>query len=206
MQKSIKFGLYFLLALGLAAILLVLAKSMVTPTGKQARIEQNNKGAQAVLGQLVRLHPRPARPTALFLDQTGQQRQLREFEGKVILLNVWATWCPPCVEEMPSLNQLQAQLGGADFEVVAISVDRDLEDAKTFFAEHKINNLALYQDKGFDVVRQLYVKDYPSGLPISVLYDRKGQELARLSGGFDWVSEAAISRIEQAISATPAPK
>ncbi|VAV88039.1 hypothetical protein MNBD_ALPHA06-7 [hydrothermal vent metagenome] len=206
MQKSIKFGLYLLLALGLAAILLVLAKSVVDPKGKQARIEQNDKGAEAVIGQLVQLKPRPAQPNAVFLDGNGQQRQLSEFNGKVILLNVWATWCPPCVEEMPSLDQLQAQLGGADFAVVAISVDRQIKDAESFFADHNINNLALYQDKGFDVVRQLYVKDYPSGLPISVLYDRQGRELARLSGGFDWVSEAAISRIEQAISTSHLPE
>jgi len=201
MKKFLKISLYSLFFIGAVGILFVMARSVIDPDRTQARIEQNDKSARPVLGQLITLNPRPPRPDVPFLDANGDERTLAEFEGKVILLNIWATWCVPCVEEMPSLDQLQAKLGGADFEVVAISEDRVAADAKAFYVEHNLKNLAFYQDKSFGVVRQLYVKDYPTGLPISVLYDREGRELARLSGGFDWVSETAITRINQAISA-----
>ncbi|PHR63154.1 MAG: redoxin [Robiginitomaculum sp.] len=200
MQKLSKIALYLLLAIGLAGILFVTAKSLINPNGKQARNEQNDKSSQPVLGQLVTLKPRPSRPSAIFLGQDGTEFILEQFEGKVVLLNIWATWCEPCVKEMPSLDALQAQLGGENFVVVAISEDRSAEEALEFYEKNAIQNLTFYRDKDFGLVRELYVKDYPTGLPISVLYDRQGRELARLSGGFDWISEAAITRIEQAIS------
>ncbi len=200
MQKVSKTALYLLLAIGLAGILFVLTKSLINPNGKQARNDQNDKSSQTVLGQLVTLKPRPPRPTATFLDRDGRELVLGDFEGKVVLLNIWATWCEPCVKEMPSLDALQAQLGGNDFAVIAISEDRSAEEALAFYEENSIQHLTFYRDKDFGLVRELYVKDYPTGLPISVLYDRDGRELARLSGGFDWISDMAINRIEQAVS------
>lgn len=206
MKKNLKLAIYLVLAFGLAVVLFVLARSIIDPNSNQTRNQQNNKGPQAVIGQFVMLDPRPPQPKATFFDGSGNEVSLQTFQGKVVLLNIWATWCEPCVKEMPSLDKLQAQLGGDDFAVVAVSADRSIKDAKAFYVEHQIQYLNLYQDTGFEVVQQLYVKGYPTGLPLSVLYDRQGKELARLSGEFDWVSDEAILRIKKAISAPPLPK
>jgi len=199
MRSFLKYSILALLVLGLGYGLWVVGSSLYNPQANQAQLAAKGKAAKPVLGQLITLRPRPVQPKAAFLDREGQQVHLSDFAGKVVLLNIWATWCEPCVKEMPSLNALQAQLGGADFEVVAISADRSKQEAKDFYAQNGLDQLSFYQDKTFEVVRALYVKDYPSGLPISVLYDREGRELTRLSGGFDWVSEPALARINQAI-------
>jgi thiol-disulfide isomerase/thioredoxin len=91
--------------------------------------------------------PRVAVPEIHFEDDAGRPRTLADFSGKVILLNIWATWCLPCREEMPTLDRLQAKLGGPDFEVVALSMDRGGPDkVKKFFAEIGIEHLALNID------------------------------------------------------------
>jgi thiol-disulfide isomerase/thioredoxin len=198
MRKPIKLAMYSLLAAGLGCILFVLVKSLIPPTSNS--MEQKAGPVKPVLGELITLSPRPAQPEGVFLDETGADKALSDFTGKVILLNIWATWCEPCVKEMPSLDALQAKMGSDDFQVVAISADRSAEEAKAFYADNQIIHLAFYQDKGFDIVRGLYVEGYPSGLPVTVLYSRDGKELARLSGGFDWVSDIAIARIQAAIS------
>ncbi|MBL4618335.1 MAG: redoxin domain-containing protein [Robiginitomaculum sp.] len=199
MKRTLKIAIYVLLASGFAVVLMVLASSLIDPTSNQAKNQTNSNIQQAVLGKMITLSPRPKQPNAKFLNAAGEKLVLEQFKGKVILLNIWATWCEPCVEEMPSLDALQDKLGGDDFEVIAISEDRSIEDVKTFYQEYNIENLTIYMDEKFSVVTQLYVKDYPKGLPITILYDRQGREIFRLSGGFDWVSDEAITRIEKVI-------
>ena len=201
MKRTLKIAIYVLLASGFGVVLMVLASSLIDPTSNRAK-NQTNNSQQAVLGKMITLSPRPAQPSAGFLNEAGEQLFLSDFNGKVVLLNIWATWCEPCVEEMPSLDALQAKLGGDNFEVIAISEDRLMQDVKIFYQEYNIKNLPIYMDEKFAVVTQLYVKDYPKGLPITILYDRQGREIFRLSGGFDWVSDEAITRIEKAILKT----
>jgi len=200
MSKSLKFSLFAFALLGLSAISFVVYDALFQPT----RNINGSANPTPVLGELITLNPRPAQPKASFLDANGEERLLSDFHGKVILLNIWATWCVPCVKEMPSLDSLQGLLGGDDFAVIAISVDQSVQDAETFYREKEIKHLDFYLDKKLAIAQELFVKNYPSGLPISVLYDRQGRELARLSGGFDWVSTTAITAIEQAISAPTA--
>ena len=199
MSNALKICLLAFALLGFSAISFVVYDALFKPTRTQSN--SNTAATAPVLGKLVTLNPRPPQPKSVFLDENGNEQRLSNFHGQVVLLNIWATWCVPCVKEMPSLDLLQGQLGGDDFRVVAISVDRSVQDAETFYREKEIKHLDFYLDKNLAIAQELFVKNYPSGLPISVLYDRKGQELARLSGGFDWVSETAISAIKQAISA-----
>lgn len=107
------------------------------------------------------------------MDGDGRDLTLADFEGRVVLLNIWATWCPPCREEMPTLDALQARLGGSDFHVLPLSIDRaGLEPVRRFYRETGIRNLDLYIAEDTRAMLALAVV----GLPTTILIDRIGRE------------------------------
>jgi thiol-disulfide isomerase/thioredoxin len=117
---------------------------------------------------------------------------LSDFAGRVVLLNLWATWCAPCVREMPTLDRLQAELGGPDFEVVALSSDRAGAAAvEPFFRTHGLSRLGVYLDPQGEATRALGTR----GLPTTVLIDREGREVGRLEGVAEWDSPEAKALI-----------
>jgi thiol-disulfide isomerase/thioredoxin len=127
-------------------------------------------------------------PEVRFQDAHGAEKSLADWRGKVVLVNLWATWCAPCRKEMPALDRLQKELGSPKFEVVAISVDRTgLAGARKFLDETKVENLALYADPTTRLSSQLKAV----GLPITVLLDTEGREIGRLVGPAEWDSEDA---------------
>lgn len=122
-------------------------------------------------------------PKVAFRDGDEGEVSLADFQGKVILLNIWATWCVPCRREMPTLDRLQVQLGGPGFEVVALSIDRKGAGAvRSFYSEVSIQNLAIYIDSGGKSARALGM----IGLPTTLLIDQDGKEIGRLIGPFEW--------------------
>lgn len=127
-----------------------------------------------------------------FADGDGRLRQLSEFRGKALLLNVWATWCPPCREEMPTLDRLQAELGGQDFEVMALSIDRaGMAVVTRFYDETGVKHLSKYIDSSGKAARELAA----FGLPTTLLIDREGREVGRLIGPAEWDSPQMVSFI-----------
>ena len=137
--------------------------------------------------------PRPL-PELRFEDAEGRALSLADFRGKVVLLNIWATWCGPCRREMPTLDRLQAQLGGPEFEVVALSIDRaGLEVVREFYDEIGIERLAMYIDSSGEAARDLGVL----GLPTTLLVDRNGRELGRLIGPAEWDTPAMVAFIRE---------
>lgn len=135
--------------------------------------------------------PRPL-PAVDFIDGDGRAMTLADFHGKVVLLNVWATWCVPCREEMPTLDRLQAELGGPDFEVMALSIDRTGVDAvREFYDEIGVEHLATYVDSSGKASRELGTV----GLPTTLLLDREGRELGRLVGPAEWDSPEVVAFI-----------
>ena len=117
-------------------------------------------------------------PEINFDDAEGQARKLADFKGKVLLVNIWATWCGPCRTEMPALDRLQARLGGSDFEVIPVSIDRGgMEAIRKFYSEIGVRNLAMYIDSSGQVLRQTRAL----GLPTTLLMDSSGQESAASS-------------------------
>lgn len=141
--------------------------------------------------------PKPL-PEIRFEDVNGRKLTLANFRGKVVLLNIWATWCPPCREEMPSLDRLQAKLGGPGFEVVPLSIDRsDIFVVKSFYEELGLKALRMYIDKTSKVTGDLGVV----GLPTTLLVDRKGREIGRLVGPAEWDSPEAIAVIRRYMDA-----
>jgi thiol-disulfide isomerase/thioredoxin len=132
-------------------------------------------------------------PPFTFADASGKQLDLSAWKGRVVVLNLWATWCAPCRKEMPDLAKLQTALGGPDFEVVALSLDRKgLEASKAFLLETGVTNLALYiepEGKSLAALQAL-------GLPATILIDRNGKEAGRLLGPADWASVEAQEMVK----------
>jgi len=137
-------------------------------------------------------------PEISFADGAGQSKTLADYSGKVVLLNVWATWCAPCRKEMPTLDRLQAKLGGPDFEVVALSMDRKGPDAvKKFFAETGVTHLALNIDTSAKAMFTLGAV----GLPMTLLINRDGKEIGRLIGPAEWDAPDMVDFIRGRIAA-----
>ena len=143
------------------------------------------------------VHEAPeAVPDLTFETPDGETVALSDYAGKPVLLNFWATWCAPCREEMPALSALQADMGGADFEVVTIATGRNPPPAmQTFFEEIGVDNLPLHRDPKSALARQMAVL----GLPVTVLINPEGQEVARITGDVDWSSENARAVLAAAI-------
>jgi thiol-disulfide isomerase/thioredoxin len=127
-------------------------------------------------------------PEVKFLDASAKERTLADWRGKVVLLNLWATWCLPCRKEMPALDRLQRELGSDQFQVVAVSVDRTgLDGARKFLADTGAEALALYADPTARMGSTLRA----AGLPATLLLDRQGREIGRLLGPAEWDGEDA---------------
>jgi thiol-disulfide isomerase/thioredoxin len=135
-------------------------------------------------------------PEVKFVDAGGKERTLADWRGKVVLLNLWATWCLPCRKEMPALDRLQAEMGSDKFQVVAVSVDRTgVAGARKFLDEAKAEKLALYADPTARMATTLRA----AGLPATLLIDREGREVGRLLGPAEWDSEDARRLIAAAL-------
>ena len=136
---------------------------------------------------VFRKSPEPIAELA-FVDGTGAAKSMADFKGRVVLLNVWATWCLPCRKEMPALDRLQKELGSDKFEVVALSVDRaGVEASRKFLDSIKVSSLKLYVDPTAKMGSVLKV----FGMPTTILIDAEGREVGRLTGEAEWDSDDA---------------
>lgn len=141
----------------------------------------------------LRLHDVPQEMLSTsFLDQQGRRLALADFLGRVVLLNIWSTWCLPCIDEMPALDRLQARLGGSGFHVLALSIDESMEDVRRFYDNLGIRHLEPYLAQRSRVMADIAVV----GLPTTILIDGDGRERSRLVGPAEWDGRAAIRLIQ----------
>ena len=139
-------------------------------------------------------------PAVGFFGPQGQPMMLADLKGRTLLVNLWATWCAPCRHEMPAVDKLQAELGGADFEVVALNVDtRNLEKPKSWLRENGIERLGYYADPEGKALQTLQRSGHVVGLPTTLLLGPNGCELAVLKGPADWASDDAKTLIRAAL-------
>lgn len=134
---------------------------------------------------------------AAYLDAEGATHALSAHKGKVVVVHFWAKWCPPCVEELPLMEQALQQLdAGEALVVLPLSLDKEMATVQAFYAAHDITTLpALLDDKG-KAMRLLEIR----GLPSTVILNRKGEEIARRAGVVDWSSPAVIGVLEEALA------
>jgi thiol-disulfide isomerase/thioredoxin len=148
------------------------------------------------------IHQRPRNlPAIRFTDAAGRTTGLDKFRGKVVLLNVWAAWCAPCIKEMPMLDRLQATLGGPDFEVVALSIDEGgVPVVEAFFRRTAVTQLHPYVDSFHDAGNLA-----AAGIPLTLLIDRDGREIGRKLGPAQWDHPEMVALIRSQLRRTAAP-
>lgn len=145
---------------------------------------------------VVHSTPKPTSEVA-FETFEGEKVTLADYQGQIVVLNFWATWCAPCRKEMPALNALQKDFGGDDFQVVTVATGRQSPTAiRRFFDEEGIDALPRHRDPKQALAREMAVL----GLPITVILNREGAEIARLQGDAEWHSDSAKAIVQTLIA------
>ena len=125
----------------------------------------------------------------VFLDYKNKQLELKDFQGKLILLNFWATWCTPCKKEMPSLDKLQINKDLNNLKIFPINIGNDtLEKSQKFYDDLEIKNLKIYFDNPVTLAKKLSLR----GVPTSILFNKEGKEFARIIGSIDFEDKKFI--------------
>ena len=164
--------------------------------GKVAAIKPFLKGQVAAMSPAA--DPRPVAGLA-FKGADGKDLTLADFTGKTVLLNLWATWCVPCREEMPALNALQKSAGNDRFEVVAVNIDTGGDEKpKAFLDETGVHDLGYYRDASMGVFNTLKKEGLAFGLPVTLLMDDKGCLISSMNGPAAWDSDDAKALIKAA--------
>jgi thiol-disulfide isomerase/thioredoxin len=166
-------------------------------------VETASRLAPLVHGQVaaITMATRPQKlPELSFHDGAGQVRTLADWRGRVVLLNLWATWCVPCRKEMPALDGLEARLGGPRFQVVAVNIDtRDPDKPRNWLKETGIDHLAYYADASAKVFQDLKLAGKAFGMPTTLIVDPQGCEIGNLAGPAEWASDDAVKLITAAL-------
>lgn len=190
--------------LGALALAVILVAALIPQPGGPAGMERpqsakEEKFSKLLHGDVARFEPAfPSRgaPENYFDGPEGPV-SLQQFRGQVVLVNLWATWCPPCVHEMPSLDALAAKLADQPFRLVAIaSGPQGAVKPQDFMVQHNLQNITLYTDEDLDFSRNFAGG---KGLPLSILYDKRGREIGRIEGAVEWTSPEAVELIEAVI-------
>ena len=166
---------------------------------------QSSSGAEAsgppLAGWMQKFEPAAAPaalPAGAFVDEDGSRVSLGDFRGRLVLVNFWATWCGPCVREMPSLDRLQAAFGDGDFVVLGLSEDRGGWDRiAPFRARLGLAHMRLLHDAGSRFMFASRIR----GLPTTILVGRDGRELGRLAGPAEWDAPEALALIRHYLGA-----
>ena len=151
-----------------------------------------NAAAAPRAGAVDRSHKGEAAPDAAFTAPDGKHATLAQFRGKPVLLNLWATWCAPCVKELPTLDAAAAGFTGG-LRLVAVSQDMDAGKAKAFLAQRHFAHVAAYTD-----AKMALSLAYGANLPTTILYDSNGRELWRVAGDMDWTGATAKALLAEA--------
>lgn len=172
---------------------------LLMSAGQPVTFAQQSSEPSTRAGMLIWPEPRPVEDVR-FVDGEGKPRSPADFRGKVVLLNLWATWCAPCRQEMPTLDRLQEKLGGNDFQVIALSLDQDgVPVVRDFYQEIGIQHLQIFVDEPMQAIQSLGA----FGLPVTLLLDREGREIGRKTGAAEWDSPEVIEYVQAVIASTP---
>lgn len=151
-------------------------------------------GMAAELGTLVAVAPAAAVPDAPFETQDGKPHRLSEYAGKPLLVNLWATWCPPCIAELPSLVAFARRMGPSGIMVLPISLDRGGAPTVTaFYSSHGISGLPVLIDPDGALMHAFGAR----GLPTTYVVDRAGKVVAMTEGGVDWTAPAVLTQLQR---------
>lgn len=182
-----------MLAVGAVAVLYVLFAAASKPDTASGL----SRFATGEMARLVVMEAPPPLPTRTLRDAAGAETSLAAYDGEILVLNLWATWCAPCMEEMPTLGALQRRFGDR-LRVIPVSVDGEADRARAQ------SELARLSDNSLpfliDISRGVLFDAQAPGMPVTIIYDREGRELARLAGGADWDGPEAVALLEAVVA------
>ena len=179
----------------LAAAAAASAVPLIAPPAR-ARAEVTAKFARGAMARFKITSPARPVPDLEFLDADDRPMRLSDLKGKVRLINLWATWCAPCVSEMPSLDRLQSMLPRSRFVILPISLDGPSKPkVAPFYRDQNLDHLGIYYDKGKKAMSTLGV----TLLPTSILVDPAGRELGRIEGDADWDTPEGVALMKAAL-------
>ena len=166
----------------------------------RARDVNASASPPAVLDKLQPTEGTPAAPAVTFYDAEGKALSLNDFRGRYVLVNLWATWCGPCINELPSLIRLQAELPQDKITVLPLDLEKhDAGKVAEFLERTKIEGLPIYIDRDFSAMRGFAANE----LPLTILIDAEGKEVARAAGEQKWDHADSVAYLK-AVSAPPA--
>jgi thiol-disulfide isomerase/thioredoxin len=196
----LKWSLWGAALLGVAAVVYIIAQASIKPPQGEVRTGPVPVAAEThdVARKLEHPADGQAPPAYVFEDAAGKRLTLADFKGKVVVMNLWATWCAPCKVEMPTLAKLASAYAGKPVEVVAVSIDKPEQkaEAQAFVAAQR--PLAFYNDPDAKFPWQL--KPAATGMPTTVILGKDGLERGRISGEADWAGPGARQVIDRALA------
>lgn len=167
---------------------------------KAETLEAVDAAARGEVAAILAANPPQSVKDLAFNAPDGSPMTLADLSGKTLLVNLWATWCAPCREEMPALNQLQKDMGSDTFEVVAVNVDTGSDEKpKRFLEETKVDALGYYRDSTLGLFNELKRRGLALGLPVTLLVDDEGCMIGHMNGPAEWASDDAKRLIEAAM-------
>lgn len=179
---------------GVAAVVYIIAQAST----KEAPQAPTAAVTGVLATKFIKADEARSSPDYAFYDETGKALKIADLKGKVVVMNIWATWCAPCKVEMPTLAKLQAAFPKGDVEVVAVSIDSESDGAKArlFIAQNA--PLKFYHDRQMKMPFQL--KPPAAGAPTTVVYGKDGLEIGRVAGEADWSTDEAKALIAKALA------
>lgn len=191
MQKTLR---RTVLAAGGTLLAAALARKYLIEPGRAEQADSSHPPVQPL--DIIKSHPPTILPRLGFLDVDGKPQSLEQYAGHGLVLNLWATWCVPCVAEMPALDALARTLAPSGIRVLTVSLDRGGAAAvRPFFATHGIGSLPILLDPHSALLGALGL----DGIPTTLLVDKAGLEVARLQGPVDWASPQAAALVTRLI-------
>jgi len=167
---------------------------------RDALVQAVDEAARGEVAAMLAAKPLRQLGDLRFNSPEGEPMSVADLSGKTVLMNLWATWCAPCRHEMPALNQLQEDLGGDGFEVVAVNVDTGGDEKpKAFLEETGVDALGYYRDSTLGLFNDLKRRGLAMGLPVTLLIDKDGCMLAHMNGPAEWASPDAKRLITTAM-------